>query len=230
MGLGNFLSGAIGGAGAGAGFGHIGAIGGGILGGLGNLFSSKPDKFRQVSLLSKDQQRGLKDYFRNPIGNNPLYQQGNNYLQNLLSGAPGATQAFEAPYLTQFYQQTVPQLSELFGGFGTGAGAQQSSAFQNALGQAGAGLSENLAALRSQLQMQALPQALGYAQQPYSNQLAGLGVRAFENTMQPGQAGIGTQLAQFAPYAAASQQGLYAPGQALGGLGRLFSGNFGLGV
>jgi hypothetical protein len=119
------------------------------------------------------------------IGQNPLFQQGSNFLQQLLSGSPESSAAFEAPAMRQFNEQIVPGIAERFSGLG--AGAQSSSAFQQALGQAGAGLSENLQALRSGLQMNALPQALGYAQQPISN-LQGFG-----------QLGLGTQTKGFMP-------------------------------
>lgn len=119
------------------------------------------------------------------IGQNPLFQQGSNFLQQLLSGSPESSQAFEAPAMRQFNEQIIPGIAERFSGLG--AGSQSSSAFQQALGQAGAGLSENLQAMRSGLQMNALPQALGYAQQPISNYqgLAGLG--------------LGTQMKGFMP-------------------------------
>jgi hypothetical protein len=61
---------------------------------------------------------------------------------------------------TQFQQQTVPGLAERFTSLG--GGAQRSSAFQGALGQAGAGLEQGLAALQSQygLKQQGLQQQL----------------------------------------------------------------------
>lgn len=217
------LSGALGGAATGGMFGAPGAAIGAGLGGLAGLFSGSPDEFKQVSRFTKDQKKGLQDYFRNPISTNPLYSQGNQYLQNLLQGGPEATSAFEAPYLRQFNQRIVPGLTERFAGMGTGGGALSSSAFNNSIAQAGVDLQERLAALRSGLQMQALPQALGYAQQPYSNLLNGLGISQFENTFLPGQAGFGGSLAQLAPYAFGSGQGLYSSGGALGGLGNLFS-------
>jgi hypothetical protein len=119
------------------------------------------------------------------IQQNPLFQQGSNYLQQLLSGDPQSTASFEAPAMRQFNEQIIPGLAERFSGLG--AGSQSSSAFQQALGQAGAGLSENLQALRSGLQFGALPNALGFSQQPISNYqgLAGLG--------------LGTQMKGFAP-------------------------------
>jgi len=88
-------------------------------------------------------------------------------LQQMLSGSPEALQAYQQPMMRQFEEQTIPGIAERFTGMG--AGAQRSSAFPQALGQAGAGLMENLAAQKSQLQMSAmqpLMQMLGLAQQP----------------------------------------------------------------
>ncbi|MFP3859222.1 MAG: hypothetical protein ACLFUW_00220 [Bacteroidales bacterium] len=61
---------------------------------------------------------------------------------------------FEAPFKRQFQEETVPGLAERFSGLG--AGAQRSSAFQQALGGAGASLAENLAALNAQQQQNAI--------------------------------------------------------------------------
>ncbi len=72
--------------------------------------------------------------------------------------------------MTQFNQQTVPSLAERFTSMG---GGQRSSAFQGALGQAGAGLNENLAAMREQYQMQMIPmlmRMLGIGLQPQYQQ------------------------------------------------------------
>ena len=134
--------------------------------------------YSTVSTFSPEQQSLFQQLMQSlqgaqgNISQNPLYKGGTNYLQNLFSGSPEAFSAFEAPYLRQFNEQTVPALAERF----TGLGARNSSAFQQALGQAGSGLSESLASLRSGLQMQALPQALGYAQQPFSNIFGTLGL------------------------------------------------------
>jgi hypothetical protein len=103
------------------------------------------------------------------LQNNSLFGTGSSYLQNLLSNAPGAFSAFEAPFLQNFEQNIAPGIAERFAGSGTGAGALSSSGFQNSLAQAGRNLQTDLAGLRSGLQMQALPQALQYAQQPISN-------------------------------------------------------------
>lgn len=102
------------------------------------------------------------------ISQQPAFQAGQSYLQNILGGD---TEAFEAPLMRQFHERTIPALAERFSG--AGAGAQRSSAFQQALGAAGADLSERLGSLRGGLQMQAVPQALGYAEAP-SNELQNL--------------------------------------------------------
>lgn len=148
------------------------------------------DEMKQQSLYTPGQQRAEKDYWKNPINQNKTYQAGNDYLQNILSGDPSAFAAFEAPYMRNFEQNIAPGIAERFAGAGTGAGASSSSALYNSLAQAGGNLQQDLAALRSNLMMQAAPQALQYAQQPYSNTLAGLGQRGFENTYQPGSTGV----------------------------------------
>lgn len=122
-----------------------------------NIFSTlNPQQQQMFSQLSRSLgQRG------GAISEQPTFQAGETYLQQILGGETGA---FEAPYMRQFNEQIIPGLAERFSGLGSGA--QRSSAFQQALGAAGADLTERLASLRGQLQMQALPQALGYAQAP----------------------------------------------------------------
>jgi hypothetical protein len=80
---------------------------------------------------------------------------------------------------TQFNQQTIPSLAERFTSLG---GGQRSSAFQGALGGAGAGLQENLAAMKSQYMMQMMPMLM---------QMFGMGQRPqFEQQYLPGQKGF----------------------------------------
>lgn len=116
------------------------------------------------------------------IEQNPLYQSGQSYLQGILGGD---TSKFEAPLMRQFQEEIIPGLAERFSG--AGAGAQSSSAFQQALGREGAGLTERLGALRGGLQGQAAQQALGYAQQPVSNiqNLLGMQTQAFAPKQKP---------------------------------------------
>lgn len=124
------------------------------------------------------------------LGQNPLFGAGQSYLQNLLSGSPEAFSAFEAPLKRQFEQETIPGITERFAGMGTGAGGLNSSGLQQSLARAGEGLSTNLGALRGQLQMQALPQALGYAQAPINNLLQAIGLVPGQHYEIPGQPGL----------------------------------------
>jgi hypothetical protein len=98
------------------------------------------------------QQQGL--FNQEASGLSSLQPQIMQYLQQLLSGSPESTAAFEAPYMRQFHEQTIPHLAEQFAGLG----ATSSSGFQQALGQAGAGLSEQLAQLREGLRFGAAQQ------------------------------------------------------------------------
>lgn len=104
-------------------------------------------------------------------------QSGLGNIQDLLTGGPGAFEAFEAPAMRQFEEQIVPRIAERFAGGlgGGGLGGQQSSAFAQTLGQAGAGLTERLAGQRAGLQSQALGQlssllGLGMGAQPFQYQ------------------------------------------------------------
>lgn len=99
-------------------------------------------------------------------------EEGFKYLNSILSGSPEALEAYQAPYLRQFSEQTVPQLAEQFAGYSGGHGGLSSSAFGQALGGAGASLQENLAAQKANLQSGAFSDLsnmlnLGFNTHPY---------------------------------------------------------------
>jgi len=98
--------------------------------------------------------------------------QGLQNLQNILGGDEATFKAFEAPARRGFEQQTLPTIAERFTGqFGTGS--QQSSAFGQALGQAGKELEENLFSKRIGMQgdaLQTLLQLLSPATSPRNYQ------------------------------------------------------------
>lgn len=133
-----------------------------------------PKGYSEVNTLAPNQKELFDQMVNGNIGkagsiyDNPNYQAGSKYLQDLFDEDSEAYQKFEAPYLRQFREQTVPMLGERFAGFG--AGAQSSSAFQQALGSSASELSENLAALRGNTQLSALGENRAYAQQPFENQ------------------------------------------------------------
>lgn len=117
------------------------------------------------------------------------YDLANQYNNNLLG--PNQSQAYEqfsAPYLQQFQEQILPQISERF----AGAGALSSSGFGQALGGASSNLQAQLAQLFSSLQGQAAQQQYGQY-----NQLAqtGLNHQQFGYKHTPGSPGfLGTAL------------------------------------
>lgn len=142
----------------------------GVVDSLKQFLIGQPGQLQQFPRLSP-QQLGLQS----SLGGSaqqllPQVQQGFDF-------APIAQQA-----RTQFNTQTVPSLAERF----TSLGAQNSSAFQGALGQAGAGLEESLAGLQSKYglaqqgqQQQLLLALLGMALQPQ-----------FENAYFPSRPGL----------------------------------------
>ena len=95
--------------------------------------------YNRVSTFDPQQQQLFSQQAQGLGGIQPQIM---DYLKKLLS--PEGGEEFAAPYMRQFHEQTIPKLAEQF----AGVGALSSSGFQQALGQAGAGLSENLAALR----------------------------------------------------------------------------------
>ena len=117
------------------------------------------------------------------------FQSGSNFLQRLFSNDPQMIQEFNAPYMDQFNQQTVPDIANRFAGMGTGSSGLSSSGFQQTLAQAGRGLQKDLASMRQGMQLQGLPQALQYAQQPISNRFnaaQAIPGQYYENPGQPG--------------------------------------------
>ena len=116
---------------------------------------------------------------------------------------------------TQFNTQTIPSLAERFTSLG---GGQRSSAFQGALGQAGAGLQENLASMKSQYQAQMMPMLL---------EMLGMGMKPQEEqTFLPREAGLWENLGGQAIHGLASALPGLATGNPLGGLMDMFKGMF----
>lgn len=165
---------------------------------MDKIFPGKQEQMQQIPNMTGEQQSLL-----NNLGGG--LQQPNSqmmqYLSQIMSGSPEAMQAFEKPYMTQFNQQTIPHLLEGL----TGAGGMRSSALGQQMGAAGAGLSEQLAALRGQLQQAAMGH-LG----SLTNSV--LGSRPFENVFRPATMGAGSAI---------------APGlmQAVGNIGSAYYGN-----
>jgi hypothetical protein len=173
-------------------------------GGSGNAWSGKSGYSEKIQNYTHDQKSMLKDmakhsYVHLPnITKDPNYQAGTGYLQKIISQDPEMMKQFEAPVMRQFNEQIVPGLSEQF----AGAGALNSSGFQQTMGQAAGSLSERLAQMRAQLGMEASQHLFGYSQLPGAQrqqeqaltmQQRGmvLGAQPYTYAMHGGEAGAG---------------------------------------
>lgn len=121
--------------------------------GIGSFLMGTPGHAENIARFTPQQQQALNQILSQALGSLSS--------QNLDFGP------IEQNARTQFQQQTVPSIAERFTSLGRGA--QSSSGFSQALGQAGSGLESGLASLRSQygLQQGALLQnLLGLGLQP----------------------------------------------------------------
>src|SRR5574340_571162 len=101
------------------------------------------------STLTKEQQPFLQQLLQLLMGSGiPGGKSAIDYYMGILSGSPESFSKFEAPIKRQFQEEVIPGIAERF----TGVGGQRSSAFKQSLGQAGAGLEEQLAAMRGNMQ------------------------------------------------------------------------------
>lgn len=118
------------------------------------LFGEKEQRpeLEQFATQTPEQRALFNQLFGGLGGAGGLQQQGLGTLSSLLGGNQQFLEQLQAPALRQFQEQTIPNIAERF--TGTGSGSQSSSAFQQALGSAGAGLAENLGAQRAQLGLQ----------------------------------------------------------------------------
>lgn len=131
---------------------------------------------KQMSSFDKQQRGGIHDILNSiksmkggaqDITQNPQFQTGQNWLQSMFND-PEFFKSFEAPLQRDFQENIIPGLASRFASQGSG-GSLGSTAFRNQLGREGSNLSTNIAALRGNMQQQAIPQLLGYAQQPFQN-------------------------------------------------------------
>lgn len=156
------------------------------------IFGKSP-KVKKAPTRTSEQMEILKMLLQQGGGleGSPLYQGGSDFLQKLFSGD---FEAFEAPLKRQFEEVTAPGIAERYAGLG----ATSSSGLDQSLARAGENLVEQLGSQRSQLMMQALPQALGYAEAPINKLLQLLGISPFENIYEKGDMGlVGSGLSAF---------------------------------
>ena len=155
------------------------------------------DKAKQGSTYNKGQLGLIDEAVQSLRGGAPNveqnqnYQTGQNWLQSMFND-PQFFNQFEAPLQRQFQEQTVPDLANRFASMGSG-GALGSTGFRNQLAREGSNLSTNLGALRGGMQQQAIPQLLGYSQQPFSNYMSMLNqaLTPTQNQYMPATPGFG---------------------------------------
>jgi hypothetical protein len=125
----------------------------------------------QKSLIDDivNQIKSMQSQGQGDITQNQGYQTGQDWLMSMFND-PEFFKNFEAPMQRQFEEETIPGLANRFASMGSG-GSTGSTAFRNQLAREGSNLHTNIAAMRGQMQQQAIPQMLQYAQQPASNMM-----------------------------------------------------------
>lgn len=140
---------------------------------IGQWLFGKPERMKNVSLLNGQQQDLHSQLMQSLMGQGAGGAFGDvaDYYRGLLGGDSESQRALEAPMMRQFNEEIIPDLAEQFAGMGSGN--LGGSSFRNAAVNAGAGLSERIAAMRA-----------GLAQQGASG-LAGLAGQGLNPVMQP---------------------------------------------
>lgn len=183
--------------------------------GLGDFLFGTSGGVKKIDRLTKEQKDALRGLLQGPgIREEQPYQMAVSRLTDFLG--PQGAEAFAGPIMQQFEEEVIPGIAERFGGIGAGS----SSALNQALAQASVGLGTNLGQLRAQLQQSLMPQALSFAQAPFSNLLQALQVEPYEFVQQQGGGGIAGPLLSAAGMALGGPIG----GAIGGGLASMFSG------
>lgn len=158
---------------------------------LMDFLFGQDQKFKKLDTMSGGQNQLLQQLLQSLTGgggNGGGYQQAMGLLQDYMNPQSDVYKNFEAPYMQQFEQQTVPMLAEKFAGFGGGmGGGLSSSGFGQALGAAGGNLQTNLAQLKSQMGRQSIQDILGMTQ-------FGLGAQPFAYANRPASPGFFPQM------------------------------------
>jgi len=134
-------------------------------------YEKQPFLKNEVPTMTGRQKKLFKEGVRQQRGVNydikkeQPYNQGVENINNILSGDPEALKRFEAPYLRQFNERTLPHIAQNF----SMNNNQSGSAFQRALADSGVDFEERMAHMREDRKQNATNQALQYAQQPIQN-------------------------------------------------------------
>lgn len=127
------------------------------------FFMGRPERVQQLQQFTPEQQNALSQLLQMGLGG-----------MGQFDFAPIEEEARRG-----FQQNTIPSIAERFTSMG---GGQRSSAFQQSLGQAGAGLEGQLAAMKQNYNLQ---------RQPLFQQMAQMGLgNRFENVLRPRDVGF----------------------------------------
>ncbi len=157
------------------------------------------EKYKRLPTMTPEQQQLMSQNIQQLMGGGfagagaPGYEAGMGYLQDLYSQSPQAFARMQEPYMRQFQQQVVPGLAERFSAAGGGSpmgGGRQSSAFNQAMGQAGSNLSAQLGGMFEGMRSQNLQNLLGFSQAPFQQGLEMMAQKPFGYAYQPGSTGL----------------------------------------
>lgn len=173
--------------------GGLGALGGGLFGNSG----AKKDRLKKINSMTP----GAQKFYDEIIGQlRGSYKDAMNVEKGYLDPNSSQYDVIQAPSIRAFNEQTIPGLAERFSGFGANSGALSSSGFGQALGAAGAGLQERLAAMRAARQESA-------SKNIFSQSQSSLQVDPYHYYNRAGNPGLSSYLGNFASQITPEQYG-----------------------
>ncbi len=169
----------------------------GLFKSIGNFFTGTPGKFKQKSLLSKEQEPLQQQLINAGMqqGAGGAFGESADYYRNLLGNNPEDLQAFAAPEMRRFNEEIIPGISEQFAGMG--AGGLSSSGFRNAAVNAGTDLSERLAAIRANLRAQGAAGLANIGQLGLNPRKENIYMQGQPGFLQSAGSGLGNAIAQY---------------------------------
>ena len=186
--------------------------------GASNLLFGSPETRENVSTLRPEQEPLYNQLLQAGQGQGAggAFGDSADYYRSLLSNDNADINAFAAPEIRRYNEQTIPGISEQFAGMG--AGGLSSSGFRNAQVQGATDLAERIAQLRAGLRQSGASGLQNIGQ---------LGLQSYSQNMttQPGSEGLLSSLAPAAGTAAGAAIGGPIGAQIGGGLGGWFGGN-----
>ena len=125
------------------------------------------------------------------LKDNPIFQQGMQFLQDMMNPDSEQMKTMEQPYRRQFAEETAPGIANQF----AMNDAISSSGFEHAMGRAAGDLEGNIAGMKQNAMMNASQQAMSYAGAPaqFQQNLVDLGLNGPQDygyQMIPGSKGM----------------------------------------